>query len=47
MATEKKQRPRDRSKEKTIEVPRRAAVVGKKRRDQIDARKVRDRGLKA
>jgi hypothetical protein len=34
---------RDRSKDKTVEVPRRAAVVGKKRRDQIDARKVRDR----
>jgi hypothetical protein len=38
---------RDRSKDKTVEVPRRAAIVGKKRRDQIDARKVRDRGTKA
>jgi|SRR5580704_12105320 hypothetical protein len=35
---------RDRSKDRTVEVPRHAAVVGKKRRDQIDARKVRDRG---
>jgi hypothetical protein len=32
----------DRSKEKTIEVPRRAAKVFKKRQDQLDARKAWD-----
>lgn len=43
MATKKKQRKRDRSKEKTIDVPRRAAEVFKKRQEELDRRKVRDR----
>jgi len=37
---------RDRSKEKTTEVLRHAAVIGKRRRDAVDARKVRDRAPK-
>ena len=42
MAIKKKQRKRDRSKEKTVEVPRHAAKVFTKRQDQLDARKTRD-----
>jgi hypothetical protein len=42
MAIKKKQ-ARDRSKEKTVEVPRHAAKVFKKRQDQLDARKTRKR----
>jgi hypothetical protein len=45
MATKKKKWKGDRSKgrkEKTIEVPRRAAKVFKKRQDQLDARKTRN-----
>lgn len=38
----KKQRKRDRSKEKTVDVPRHAAKVLTKRKDQLDARKARD-----
>jgi hypothetical protein len=38
----KKQRKRDRNKEKTVEVPRHAAKIFKKRHEQLDARKVRD-----
>ena len=36
----------DRSKEKTTEVLRRAALIGEKRRDAMDARKLRDRASK-
>lgn len=43
VSTKKKQLKRDRSKEKVVEVPRRAAVVLKKRQDELDRRKVRDR----
>jgi hypothetical protein len=41
MAIKKKQKARDRSKEKTVEVPRHAAKVFQKRQDQLDARKAR------
>jgi hypothetical protein len=41
MATKKKWKG-DRSKEKTIEVPRRAAPILKKRQDQLDSRKARN-----
>lgn len=43
MATKKKQRKRDRSKEKTIEVKRHAAEVFKKRQEELERREVRDR----
>jgi hypothetical protein len=43
MSTKRKQWKGDRSKEKVVEVPRRAAAVLKRRQDDIDRRKVRDR----
>jgi len=43
MATKKKQWKGDRNKEKTINVPRRAAKVFRKRQEELDRRKVRDR----
>jgi hypothetical protein len=39
MAIKRKQKARDRSKEKTIDVPRRAAEVFKKRQEQIATRR--------
>lgn len=42
MAIKKKQRARDRSKEKTIEVPRRAAKVFKKRQEEQRKRRSED-----